>query len=254
MPTVAGFNLTPVKSTSLLQPDQIELLREGAVGDRRFLFARRDGWRVSGISKAPLLPIRSSWDREGERLTLGFPDGTVVEGDATAVGDPLNVELYDRNVPGRGVDPVFTDAVRALIDETLMLLRVDEPEYAGGMHRVSIAARASIVDVGARGGEPSLDARRFRMLVELDGLEPFDEDGWAGCRVRVGEAVIRVGAGIPRCVMTTLSPDSGVKDFPTLHVLAGYRKIGQDLMLGVYGDVEEPGTIRVGDPVEVLGA
>lgn len=252
MPTVAGFNLTPVKSTSLLQPDEIELRREGAVGDRRFLFVRGDGARISGISKGPLLPIRSSWDRSGQRLSLRFADGTLVEGDATAAGDPLDVALFDRTVTARSIDPVFTDAVRELVDDTLMLLRVDEPEYAGGIHRVSIAARASITDVGARGGASSLDARRFRMLVELDGLEPFEEDTWNGRRVRIGEAVVRAGDPMPRCIMTTLGPDSGEKDFPTLHVLAGYRQVGQELMLGVYGDVEEPGRVRVGDPVELL--
>jgi len=31
------------------------------------------------------------------------------------------------------------------------------------------------------------------------------------------------------------------------------RKVGSELLLGVYGDVEQPGVIRVGDPVEVLG-
>src|SRR5437773_7418320 len=39
MPVVEGFNLTPVKSTALSHPDEIDLRREGAVGDRRFLFA-----------------------------------------------------------------------------------------------------------------------------------------------------------------------------------------------------------------------
>ena len=34
--------------------------------------------------------------------------------------------------------------------------------------------------------------------------------------------------------------------------LAEYRKVGTDLLLGVYGDVGRPGVIRIGDPVEVL--
>ena len=75
MPTVVGFNLTPVKSTALHRPDAIDLQVGGAVGDRRFLFARSDGTRLSGISKAPLMPIVASWDRDDERLTLRFPGG-----------------------------------------------------------------------------------------------------------------------------------------------------------------------------------
>jgi hypothetical protein len=41
--TVAAFNLTPVKSTWVHSPHAIELRREGAIGDRRFLFGRLDG-------------------------------------------------------------------------------------------------------------------------------------------------------------------------------------------------------------------
>ena len=40
MASVAGFNLTPVKSTALLAPSEVELGARGAIGDHRFLFAR----------------------------------------------------------------------------------------------------------------------------------------------------------------------------------------------------------------------
>jgi hypothetical protein len=53
MASVAGFNLTAVKSTALLAPSEVELGAGRAIGDRRFLFARLDGSRPSGISKAP---------------------------------------------------------------------------------------------------------------------------------------------------------------------------------------------------------
>lgn len=252
MPNVAAFNLTPVKSTGLHRPDVIDLRPEGAVGDRRFLFARLDGSRPSGISKAPLMGLVSAWDPDAERLSLRFPDGTEVHGDARPVGEAIDVALFDRTVPARPIDPMFTEAVHG-IDETLTLMRVDGPEYAGGAHRLSVVSLASVADIGTRGGDPALDPRRFRMLVELDGLDPYEEDTWQGRQVRIGDAVIRLGDRMPRCVMTTLDPDTGQKDFETLEVLAGHRKNGTELLLGVYGDVERPGVARVGDPVELLG-
>jgi uncharacterized protein YcbX len=251
MPSVAAFNLTPVKSTALQRPDAIALRAEGAVGDRRFLFARLDGTRPSGISKAPLMTIGTTWDRHDEHLTLRFADGSTVQGDARAAGGPIAIALYDRSVPARRIDPVFDAPIHA-IDDTLTLLRVDEPEYAGGKHRVSIVSRASVAAIGEDGGDPRLDPRRFRMLVEVDGAEAFGEDDWQGRQVRLGEAVVRVGRRMPRCVMTTLDPDTGRPDFPTLDVLARTRKVGSDLLLGVYADVERPGEIRIGDDVVPL--
>jgi uncharacterized protein YcbX len=90
------------------------------------------------------------------------------------------------------------------------------------------------------------------MLIELDGVEAYEEDGWRGRRLRLGDAVLRLGRRMPRCVMTNLAPDTGESDFDTLKVLAQHRKVGAELLLGVYGDVERPGRIEVGDPAELV--
>jgi uncharacterized protein YcbX len=250
--TVARFNVTPVKSTALQHPDSIDLQREGAVGDRRFLFARSDGTRLRGISKAPLMPIVSTWSMADERLTMRFPDGSSVEGSALPVGEHVDIKLFDRTVPARAIDPVLTEAVRRLVDETLTVFRVEEPEFAGGRHRASIISLASIADVGSRGGDANLDPGRFRMLVELDGVEAYGEDGWQGRRLRLGGTVVRLGRRVDRCVMTNLAPDTGANDFDTLEVLAQHRKVGTELLLGVYGDVERPGRIEIGDAAELV--
>ena len=246
--TVVRFNVTPVKSTALHHPNAIDLQRDGAVGDRRFLFARPDGTRLRGISKAPLMPIVSTWSVADEWLAMRFPDGSSVEGSALPVGGRVDIKLFDRTVPARAIDPVFTEAVRHFVDdETLTVFRVEEPEFAGGAHRASILSLASVADVGSKGGDANLDPRRFRMLVEVDGIEAYEEDGWQGRRLRLGAAVIHLGPRIHRCVMTNLAPDTGANDFDTLKVLAQHRMVGAELLLGVYGDVERPGRIEVGD-------
>jgi uncharacterized protein YcbX len=245
--TVARFNVTPVKSTALHHPDAIDLQREGAVGDRRFLFARPDGTRLRGVSKAPLMPIVSTWSVADERLAMRFPDGSSAEGSALPTGERVDIKLFDRTVPARAIDPVFTEAVHRLVDETLTVFRVEEPEFGGGIHRASIISLASVADVGSRGGHAKLDPRRFRMLIEVDGIEAYAEDGWQGRRLRLGDAVIHLGRRIHRCVMTNLAPDTGMSDFDTLKVLAQHRQVGTELLLGVSGDVERPGRIAVGD-------
>jgi uncharacterized protein YcbX len=251
MPVVAGFNITPVKSTALQQPDAIELRAEGTVGDRRFICARTTGERVSGISKATLMPIRSRWDTAEDQLELVLGD-TRIEAPAKGNGERIEVHLFDRAVPARHVDDALDAFVREVAgDDTLSLWRVEEPEYGGGANRVSVVSRASVADVGAHTGDEALDPRRFRMLIEVDGIGAFEEDDWQGKRVRFGEAIVRMGDRMPRCVMTTLDPDSGVQNAPVLKALAEYRKVGTDLLLGVYGDVVQPGVIRLGDPVEV---
>ena len=185
---------------------------------------------------------------------MQLPDGSVAEGSSLPVGEPVDVRLFDRTIRARSIDPALAEAVAPAVDERLALLRVEEPEYAGGTHRVSIVSLASVADVGRRGtdADADLDPRRFRMLIELDGLDPYDEDAWQGRRIRLGTAVIRLGGRMPRCAMTTLHPDTGARDRDVLKVLAGYRKVGTEVVLGLSGDVEEPGRIARRDPVELL--
>jgi uncharacterized protein YcbX len=114
---------------------------------------------------------------------------------------------------------------------------------------------ASVEELGRRAGrETPPDARRFRMLVEIAGCHPHEEDSWRGRRLQVGSAVVSVGGPIPRCVVTTFGPDTGVKDFDTLKTIAAYRGVtpDRDINFGVYADVRQPGTIGVGDSVELI--
>ena len=253
MPIVARFNITPVKSTSLQHPDAIVLERYGVVGDRPFLFVDGEGHRISSAAKASLLGIRSTFDAERERLTLELPGGTVVEGAADASGDRIRIALFDREVEGRRVEGPFGSAMSRFVGREVSLVRVEPPERAGGTHPVSIVSAASVEELGRRAGRAAPDPRRFRMLIELDGCSPHEEDSWSGRRVRLGGATVRIGDGVPRCVITTMHPDTGEPDFPTLEVLATYRRRDGELPFGVYADVERPGVVRVGDPVEMLG-
>jgi len=252
MATVARFNITPVKSTSLLHPDRIRLDRGGVADDRRFLFVDDHDTRLSGGAKARLLGIRSFFDIDRGWLTLELPDGTRAEGEANATGDVTRVALFDRDVDGRRVDGPFAAAVSRFIGREVTLVRVEPPERTGGMHPVSVVSAASVEELGRRAGREAPDPRRFRMLVELDGCGPHEEDAWSGRRVRLGEAVVRIGDGVPRCVLTTMHPDTGEPDYPTLDVLASYRRRDGELPFGVYADVERAGVVRVGDPVDVL--
>ena len=52
--------------------------------------------------------------------------------------------------------------------------------------------------------------------------------------------------------MTTRDPDTGETDLDTLRLIKGYRGVSarQTIDFGVYGEIVEPGTVRVGDTVE----
>ena len=252
MPSVARFNVAPVKSAQLHHPDQITLTPRGAMGDRQFLFLDPEGHRLSGEAKAGMLGIASTYDAEAERLTLRLPDGSAVTGSAAPSGTSFTVVLFDHDARVRLVEGPFARVVSAHIGREVRLARMEEGERAGGIPPVSLISLASVADLAARGGVDTLDPRRFRMLIELDGCDPYEEDTWPGHQLRIGEAELRVTGPAYRCILTTLHPDTGERDFPTLDVLATYRRSPNGLELGRYAEVLRPGRVRVGDPVEVL--
>ena len=91
------------------------------------------------------------------------------------------------------------------------------------------------------------------MLFGVDGLAPHEEDGWLGRRVHVGSAVVEPRGNVGRCAVTTLDPDTGVSDLDTLRVLGAYRgevPTTEPLPFGVWGEVVEPGRVRLRDSVE----
>jgi uncharacterized protein YcbX len=254
-PTVSRLNVTPVKSTALHHPERIRLKRYGAVGNREFFFVDEGGRRFSGSRKAPLIPIQAAFDQAADRLELRLPDGIVVEGPAGANGTAVTVDFYGRAVGAHLVEGDWEEALTRYAGHPVRLARVDDPGDAIDVRPVTLVSLASVEELSRRGGrDQPVDAGRFRMLVELDRCTPHEEDTWSERNVRIGDAVVLVGPSVPRCVITTLDPTTGVRDFPTLSVIRSYRAVRDDTQLpfGVYGDVVQPGIISVGDAVEVL--
>jgi uncharacterized protein YcbX len=93
------------------------------------------------------------------------------------------------------------------------------------------------------------------MLFELEGCGPHEEDTWEGRRFAVGDAVIRVGGPVDRCAVTTRDPDTGERDLDTLRLIKNYRGQRESdgaVLFGVYGQVMQPGRVRVGDSLDAL--
>ena len=118
---------------------------------------------------------------------------------------------------------------------------------------------ASLAELGRNGhqGEP-VDGRRFRMLFELDGCEPHEEDGWVKRHLRIGEAIVRIRGDVGRCAITTQNPETGEPDLDTLRTISAYRGFTENeagqrhIPFGVYGEVTEAGRVTIGAEVELV--
>ena len=257
MKTVSRLSVAPVKGLALVHPQEIRLEPFGVADNRRFHIVDETGRRYNQIRNGTLVRIAPTYDAKADVLSLRFPGGDVVEGDV-ALGEPIVTDFYGRDVPGHVVEGRWAAALSAYTGRPLRLVKTDEP--GAGVDRgngtVSVLGDASLAELARHAGRDVVDARRFRMLIGVGGCDVHEEDGWVGRTVRVGDAVIRLHEEVARCAITTQDPDSGVPDLDTLRTIRSYRGTrdvdGKHIDFGVFGEVAEPGVVRVGDAVEPL--
>jgi uncharacterized protein len=253
MRSVARISVTPVKGFALLHPDQVSLTLGGVVEDRRFALVDAEGSRLSSSRISWPAVVMGEYDSESETLMVRFPGGRLVEGSALGAGPVRSWDFHHGQIePGRIVEGEWNDLLSALAGHDVRIVRPEEP---GRVREdpVTLVSRASVGRLEREAGA-SVDPRRFRMLFDLDGCAAHEEDTWNGRRLRMGDAVLRVGGPIPRCAVTTRDPDTGERDLDTLRLIKDYRGLSEQKTVdfGVYAAVEEAGRVRVGDTVEPL--
>jgi uncharacterized protein YcbX len=253
MPTVSRLAITPVKGLALSHPDEVEITPTGVPQNRRFFLVDERGKLLNGTRDGPLFGVEAECDAEGAHLALRFPDGRLLD-DRVTLGEPKVTGFWGRPVRGRLVAGPWAGALSELLGKPVTLVRADDPGGGFDGAPVSLLSDASLDELARQSGEQGVDGRRFRMLVHVVGTRPHEEDDWIGRRVRIGGTVVRVTEQNARCRMTTRNPDTGVRDFDTLRAIKNYRGVREKKAIdfGVYADVEEPGRVRVGDPVEPL--
>ncbi len=257
MPTVSWLSVAPVKGLALTRREELALESFGAVENRRFHVLDERGRFVNGLTRLErsLFAVSAEWEPDPDTLSLCFPDGSIVDG-RVELGEPVSTWFYNRDEPGRIVLGPWAQALTDYAGRELRLVRTDAPGRAVDRPdgSVSIVSDESVDELARQAGVDAADARRFRMLVGVNGGEPHVEDTWIGRDVRVGDAVVRVHEQVARCAITTKNPDTGERDLDTLRVIKAYRgtRGKKHLDFGVYGEVVTPGRVRVGDPIEPL--
>jgi uncharacterized protein YcbX len=255
MPTVARFSIAPVRSLGLEHPTEIDLTVAGVVEDRRFYLTDAANRFVDRLLIPPLVRIGAHTDPSGSHLRLSFPDGIVID-EEVSLGSPVETDIHKRTAVGHVVEGAFAAALSEFCGREMRLVRCDRVGGTRTAHPATLISDGSLEILGQHLGVGPVDGRRFRMLIELEGGKAHEEDGWVGGRIALGEAVLEISKLVPRCAITTQDPDTGERDLDTLRTIIAYRGLTEerDIDFGVYGEVEQPGRIRLGDAVEVLAA
>jgi uncharacterized protein len=256
---VSWIHVAPIKALAIQQLQEVELGPLGVENDRRFCIVDPDGKMLNAKRVHAFVAIRPHFDAEMRTLVLEMPNGSKVKG-AVRLGRSITVSIYRRHTPAKVVEGPWSDALSAVAERPVQLVRFDDPgegvDRTGEDAGATLLSEASLQAIAtAAGVAAAVDPRRFRMLFGVAGVEAHAEDGWISRRVHIGAAIIVPRGNVGRCAVTTLDPVTGVSDLDTLAALATYRgeKVtSEPLAFGIWGRIAQGGIVRIGDPVQVV--
>ena len=225
--TLAGLWRYPVKSMAAEALAEGEVGWHGIAGDRRWAFIR-PGLERSGF---PWLTLRERADMRDFTPSFAEPDQPDMS--RTLVTAPDGQE-YD----------VIDPALRARLGDGVRLIKQNVGVFDA--LPLSLITTRTIAGLEALTGR-ALEVQRFRpnLLVEPIGAADFPEDTWVGATLQIGQMEMRIDCRDPRCVITTMDPQSGERDPSVLRQIAQER----ENCAGVYATVVTPGRVAVGDAV-----
>jgi uncharacterized protein len=262
---VSALFAYPIKSVHGLEFDHLELDEFGPVWDRRWMLVDQNGLFVSqrsdprlalvrvvlkqasllvtahGIVKALRIPLEAKGQRIRVRhITEDESDGVLV--------DP-KADRWFSSLLGRAVRLVWfpNECSRRIAPEF-----VPEKRYTNfnDGFPLLIASQASLDSLNTKLEHPVI-WERFRPNIVIDGdLEPHAEDGWK--HIRLGTLELQILKPCARCAIIMTNPETGVLEREPMRTLATYRTVQGKVMFAQNTIHLEPGTIRVGDPLEVI--
>ncbi|MCX6431538.1 MAG: MOSC domain-containing protein [Actinobacteria bacterium] len=251
---VTRLSVTPIKGLALHHPSSVDVDASGVIGDRIFYLVDDADVLVSISRTGGLVGLLADYDDETSVLTIRDGDEVLAEGRAES-GSVHEADFFSfRQVPGRLAPGPWDAVFSARAGRALRLVRAAETGH--DVEPLTLLGDASTARLSEQAGS-AVDSRRFRMLIEFGGAEAHAEDGWAGQQMRIGDVVVEVGDAVQRCAGTTRNPLTGDIDLRTLTLIGQYRGrqdsvFGLGFNFGVYARCVAPGTVRVGDELELL--
>ena len=257
----------PLKSGKGESLSQVCLDKLGVEGDRRWMLVDEASGRfLTQRSHPQMSQLSALWNAKGG-LTLtteGFEalDVPLPQADSDLRG--VTIWRDTLRVPDAGDEAAqwlsrFINQSVRLVHVPLERARTTEAGYGRDDDQVAFAdgypllliGQASLDDLSHKVNR-TLEMLRFRPNLVVSGSEAFAEDGWK--RVRIGEVEFRVVKSCSRCILTTIDPQTGVRDEQRepLQTLMSYRKQEGGTMFGQNLVNDSHGLLEVGMPVTVL--
>ena len=268
--TLTSIHRYPVKSCRGESVPELAVEPWGLAGDRRWMLVDDTGSVITAREVNRLVLIDPVITPYG--LVVNAPDLPALTVRTPDPDAQTPVNLWESHLTAAAAGPEADAWFSKAMGRTARLVHLDDPtrrptspDFSEPDDRVSfadgypmlLATEESLAALNDVVLERSPDAReplpmtRFRPNFVVAGAEAWAEDDWR--RIRIGDATFRAVKGCARCVLTTIDPETGLREREPIASLARVRRWDGKTWFGINLLPDTVGvTIGVGDAVEVL--
>jgi uncharacterized protein len=263
MPSVSALHVYPIKSCRGLELKAVRFDHLGPLYDRRFMVVGEDGGFLTQRELPRMALIEPRLGPTALQVSApGMPQLKVAMTQRGA--QRIEVSVWGHRGPAEDAGDHAADWFSAVLERPCRLVRFPDDgvrpigrgrvpfdagiAFADG-YPVLLLSEASLADLNGR-LQQQVPMNRFRPNLVVRDCEPFAEDGWK--RVRIGDVVLEVVKPCVRCAITTVDQRTGAAGKEPLATLATYRARDHEVLFGQNCVHHAPGSVRVGDEVEVL--
>lgn len=265
MPSLAALYVYPLKSAAGIARREVRVDEVGLELDRRWMVVDERGRFLTQRSHPRMALLRTAL--QGDRLRVTAPGTSTLD---LPLAEPVagaveRIPVWDKDRDAVSCGPEAAAWMSAFLGVGCRVVRSVSPAGVprlGPRHTVRagfadafpalLLSAGSLADLNSR-LFALLPMNRFRPNLVVEGIGPYDEDGWH--RARVGGIGVVARKPCLRCAITTTDQETGERGVEPLRTLAGYRRTPDgEVAFGVNVGFEGAGTLRVGDDIRVGGA
>ncbi|XP_006869777.1 PREDICTED: MOSC domain-containing protein 1, mitochondrial [Chrysochloris asiatica] len=279
--TVAQLWIYPVKSCKGVLVNEAECtalgLRSGHLRDRFWLVINEDRNMVTARQEPRLVLMSLTCDGDSLILSAAYTKDLLLPIKTPTTNAVHTCRVHGLEVEGRDCGDAAAEWITSFLKTQPYRLVHFEPHMRPrNPHQIKkvfppsqkiaypdaspflILSEASLADLNSR-LEKKVKATNFRPNVVISGCGVYEEDSWN--ELLIGDVELKRVMACSRCILTAVDPDTGImhRQEP-LETLKSYRLCdpsekelyGKSPLFGQYFVLENPGIIKVGDPVYLL--
>lgn len=264
-PKIASIWRYPVKSMMGEELNACEITEKGLLGDRAYGVVDKGTGKLANAKNPKKWPnmfrYRANFINSPQKdaaippVRITIPNGDSIMSTDEEINKFLSNSL-NRNVhlstPSQSdvqFEGYIPEEIEELDDKGTVFTRTSPNGTFFDIAMVHLITTSTINYLRKLAPESRIEPRRFRpnLIIEVPDTEGFVENEWVGKILTIGEVQLKVSQETKRCVMTTLAQGDLPKDPNVLRSIVK-NNAGS---FGVYATVVKPGTVRIGDRIEI---